>query len=60
MKLVQIQIFFLFLISISGFSQGKTFSNPLMISGADPYGTYHEGTLYRNNEVDLINKFNED
>jgi GH43 family beta-xylosidase len=51
MKLFQIQIIFLFLISISGFSQDKTFSNPIMTSGADPYSTFHEGYYYYTNTM---------
>ena len=28
------------------FAQQKTFTNPLLASGADPYSTYHEGYYY--------------
>jgi len=51
MKLFQIQIIFLFLISISGFSQDKTFSNPILTSGADPYSTFHDGYYYYTNTM---------
>lgn len=40
-----------FLICLSGYSQDKTFSNPLLPAGADPYSTYHDGYYYYTNTV---------
>ncbi|UJH90748.1 glycoside hydrolase family 43 protein [Antarcticibacterium sp. 1MA-6-2] len=37
------------LIAFSGSAQEKTFTNPLMPSGADPYSTYHDGHYYYTN-----------
>jgi len=34
------------LVSGSIFAQKKTFQNPLLPSGADPYSTYHNGYYY--------------
>ncbi|MCR8668684.1 glycoside hydrolase family 43 protein [Aestuariibaculum sp. M13] len=36
----------LILITCLGFSQTKTFQNPILPSGADPYSTYHNGYYY--------------
>jgi len=45
-------ILMLVLIACSGmFAQQKTFNNPLLPSGADPYSTYHNGYYYYTHTV---------
>ena len=49
-KVTYIFLFFL-LFTISVFSQDKTFTNPLLPSGADPYSTYYNGYYYYTNTL---------
>ncbi|WP_426485482.1 glycoside hydrolase family 43 protein [Flavobacterium sp. 2] len=44
---------FLFLLVIvsAGYSQQKTFTNPILPSGADPYSTYYKGYYYYTNTL---------
>jgi len=49
-KVAYIILFFL-PFTISMFSQDKTFANPLLPSGADPYSTYYNGYYYYTNTL---------
>ena len=49
-KVTYIFLFFL-LFTISVFAQDKTFTNPLLPSGADPYSTYYNGYYYYTNTL---------
>ncbi|MBF4464175.1 family 43 glycosylhydrolase [Flavobacterium sp. LC2016-12] len=44
-------ILFLLMVVSAGYSQQKTFSNPLLPSGADPYSTYYKGYYYYTNTL---------
>lgn len=44
-------ILFLLAIVSSGYSQQKTFSNPILPSGADPYSTYYKGYYFYTNTL---------
>ena len=41
----------LFLFTTISFAQQKTFSNPILPSGADPYSTYYKGYYYYTNTL---------
>ncbi|HET8855705.1 MAG TPA: glycoside hydrolase family 43 protein [Salinimicrobium sp.] len=41
----------LVLINFSAFGQNKTFTNPILPSGADPFSTYHDGFYYYTHTV---------
>ncbi|MEZ4970943.1 MAG: glycoside hydrolase family 43 protein [Flavobacteriaceae bacterium] len=49
-KITYLLLVFLFF-TFSVFSQDKTFTNPLLPSGADPYSTYHDGYYYYTNTL---------
>src|SRR5690606_7453266 len=44
-------LLFFLLFTFSVFSQDKTFTNPLLPSGADPYSTYYDGYYYYTNTL---------
>ncbi len=50
-RVLRFHLIAIFLVSFSAFSQTKTFQNPLLPSGADPYSTYHNGYYTYTNTV---------
>ena len=44
-------LLFLLAIVSTGYSQQKTFTNPILPSGADPYSTYYKGYYYYTNTL---------